>query len=94
MGRRQLDALTDQPNADPRALALTNKLTGYYRPEDMDIDRAARAQDSVRFCGTNTGNELNQWYGEVYCISDGTFPRGPPTLARHRSSSSHRAARR
>jgi secreted PhoX family phosphatase len=88
--------LTDQPNADLRALALTNKLTGYYRPEDIDIDRAARAQASVRFCGTNTGSELNQCYGEAYCISDGTlstsvantatpqiqfFAQGSPALA-------------
>jgi secreted PhoX family phosphatase len=65
--------LTNQSNGDLRALALANKLTGYYRPEDIEIDKAARAQGAVRFCGTNTGNELNLWYGEAYCVTDGTF---------------------
>ena len=60
-------------NVDLRAQAATLKLTGYYRPEDEDIDRAQLAQGNVRFCGTNTGNENeDQNYGEVICFTDGT----------------------
>ncbi|HET8710252.1 MAG TPA: alkaline phosphatase PhoX [Spongiibacteraceae bacterium] len=63
-----------------RAQAITLKLTSYYRPEDMDIDLAALADGNVRFCGTNTGQDVpadesngdNHW-GEVYCITDGTL---------------------
>lgn len=62
------------PDADLRALAVTNKLTGYYRPEDIEIDRGQEAQGQVRFCGTNTGNEEeDQYYGEAICITDGTL---------------------
>ncbi|MFN8633951.1 MAG: DUF839 domain-containing protein [Chloroflexota bacterium] len=61
-------------NADLRALAVTNKLTGYYRPEDIDIDRVQEAQGRVYFCGNNTGNESeDQYYGEAICMSDGTL---------------------
>ncbi|MEO6397156.1 MAG: alkaline phosphatase PhoX [Tepidiformaceae bacterium] len=61
-------------DADLRAAAATFKLTGYYRPEDIDIDGAAAAAGKVRFCGPNTGNESDdQNYGEVICISDGTL---------------------
>ena len=61
------------PDADLRAAAATLKLTGYYRPEDIDVDGAAAANGKVRFCGPNTGNEAAQNYGEVICISDGTL---------------------
>lgn len=62
-----------------RAQATTLKLTSYYRPEDMDIDLKALAVGNVRFCGTNTGQDIpattangdNHW-GEVYCIKDGS----------------------
>jgi len=61
-------------NADLRAQAATLKLTGYYRPEDLDIDRAAETAGRVRFCGNNTGNESqDQNYGETICITDGTL---------------------
>src|SRR5262249_24994476 len=53
----------------------------YYRPEDMDIDRAAEADGNVHFCGSNTGNELNQYYGEVICISDGTIGQAATNAA-------------
>jgi len=62
--------------ADPdlRASVVALKLTGYYRPEDFDIDLAAKSKGLVRFCGTNTGNENeDQLYGEVVCLSDGSF---------------------
>jgi secreted PhoX family phosphatase len=62
-----------------RAAAATLKLTSYYRPEDMSVDQEALADGDVRFCGTNTGQDVpdsdpngdNHW-GEVYCVRDGT----------------------
>lgn len=70
------------PNADLGALGATNKLTGYYRPEDIDIDRAAEAQGQVRFCGNNTGNEGDdQYYGETICVSDGTIAQATANSA-------------
>jgi secreted PhoX family phosphatase len=58
--------------ANLRAAAASLKLTGYYRPEDIDIDRGALAQGLVRFCANNTGNESNDdnW-GETICVTDG-----------------------
>src|SRR5262245_53980595 len=61
-------------NVDLRAAAAALKLTGYYRPEDLAIDLAAQAAGQVRFCGNNTGNEIDdQNYGETVCITDGTL---------------------
>jgi hypothetical protein len=61
-------------NADLRAAAAALKLTGYYRPEDIDIDRRALADGKVRFCGNNTGNEGDDHnWGEAICITDGTL---------------------
>jgi len=58
---------------DLQAQAAALKLTGYYRPEDIDIDRQAQATGFVRFCSNNTGNESDdQLWGETICISDGT----------------------
>ena len=56
-----------------RNLAPTLKLTGFYRPEDMDTDGAALAAGDVRFCANNTGEETDQFYGETVCISDGSM---------------------
>lgn len=57
-----------------RTEAANNKLTGYYRPEDIDIDLKALAKAKVRFCGVNTGNESeNRNWGEVVCFTDGTL---------------------
>jgi hypothetical protein len=56
-----------------RAAAASLKLTGYYRPEDLDIDGDALRTGHVRFCGPNTGNESDDRnWGEVVCITDGT----------------------
>ena len=58
---------------DLRAQSAALSLTGYYRPEDIDIDRAAQATGFVHFCSNNTGNETDdQLWGETVCISDGT----------------------
>ena len=62
--------------ADPdlRAQAAALHLTGYYRPEDAQIDQAAAARSEVRFCANHTGNEPDdQLWGETVCITDGTL---------------------
>jgi secreted PhoX family phosphatase len=67
---------------DLRALAATNKLTGYYRPEDLEIDRAALAAGDVRACGTNTGNEsADHLWGEIICLADGTITQAGTNAA-------------
>jgi secreted PhoX family phosphatase len=70
--------------ADPdlRAAAAALHLTGYYRPEDADIDQAARAEGRVRFCANNTGNEPDdQLWGEAICLSDGTLAQAGANTA-------------
>jgi hypothetical protein len=66
--------VTNVPNANLRAAAATLKLTGYYRPEDMEVDPVALGQGNVRFCSNNTGNESqdHQW-GDTICTTDGTL---------------------
>jgi hypothetical protein len=60
-------------DTDLRAQAEALRLTGFYRPEDFDVDRRALADDRVEFCANNTGNEPDdQYFGEVICITDGT----------------------
>jgi secreted PhoX family phosphatase len=44
--------------------------TGYYRPEDMDIDPIALAKGQVRACWPNTGNDAGETWGEVLCFTD------------------------
>jgi hypothetical protein len=44
--------------------------TGYYRPEDMDLDPAALANGQVRACWTNTGIDTSELWGEVLCFTD------------------------
>lgn len=58
---------------DLRAQAAALQLTGYYRPEDIDLDARAQSMGQVRFCGNNTGNEdEDQLWGETICLTDGT----------------------
>lgn len=64
-------AIPDSTNANLRAAAATLKLTGYYRPEDLDLDRRSLAAGNVRACGNNTGNEADGNWGETICITDG-----------------------
>jgi hypothetical protein len=56
-----------------RPLAAAVKATGYYRPEDLDIDTKALAAGKVRFCGNNTGRDSSRYFGEVICFTDGTM---------------------
>jgi Alkaline phosphatase PhoX len=62
-----------------RNAQVSLNLTGYYRPEDYDLDPIALARGEVRFCGANTGRVSNgggsdvetaSTYGEVICITD------------------------
>ena len=55
-----------------RPLAADAKATGYYRPEDIDVDTHALAAGNVRFCGNNTGRDASRWFGETICFTDGT----------------------
>jgi hypothetical protein len=52
-------------------LAVAAKATGYYRPEDIDIDARALSAGNVRFCGNNTGRDTARYWGETICITDG-----------------------
>ena len=58
---------------DLRRAAADLKLSGYYRPEDIDIDRAAEAAGLVRWCGNDTGREQDLYFGETVCLTDGTI---------------------
>jgi secreted PhoX family phosphatase len=65
-----------------RAQAAALKLTGYYRPEDIDIDHRALADGRVRFCGNNTGNEDEDHnWGEAVCATDGTLAEATANTA-------------
>ena len=57
-----------------RAQAASLKLTGYYRPEDLEVDPEELGSGRVRVCGNNTGNEDEDHnWGEAICITDGTL---------------------
>ena len=72
----------DREHADLRAAAAALKLTGYYRPEDIDIDARSSGQGQVRFCGNNTGNEIDDHnWGEAICITDGTLAEATANTA-------------
>jgi uncharacterized protein DUF839 len=44
--------------------------TGYYRPEDMDLDPLAWADGRIRMCWNNTGNDTQANWGETLCVED------------------------
>jgi len=58
---------------DLPAQGLAAGLTGYYRPEDGDLDGGALSQGLVRFCSNDTGDETTHLFGQTVCISDGTI---------------------
>jgi len=62
-----------------RAAQTALRFTGYYRPEDMDIDPVALSNGEVRVCWADTGRMTNgggsveeaaATYGEVMCLSE------------------------
>jgi secreted PhoX family phosphatase len=66
-------------NIKLRNAQTTYGLTGYYRPEDMELDPMAAEKGIIRICWTNTGRMTNGWnseienghnYGEVLCLVD------------------------
>lgn len=59
-------------NPSLRNFAAENRITGYYRPEDLEVDEAALSAGLARVCGANTGIEEFGTYGELLCIADGT----------------------
>jgi secreted PhoX family phosphatase len=63
------DAATGSLRAATRAVFGT----GFYRPEDLNLDMNRLHNGSVRFCGNNTGREEARYYGETVCVSDGTI---------------------
>jgi len=78
-----------------RAAQTALRLTGYYRPEDMDIDPIALSNDEVRVCWADTGRmsngggsveETGAIYGEVMCLADEADAAAPsgaiPTVRR------------
>jgi secreted PhoX family phosphatase len=59
--------------ATARVTARTNGATGYYRPEDLHQDPKFSDPDNakaIRFCWTDTQNELAGSFGEVMCGID------------------------
>ena len=54
-------------------LAAGVQATGYYRPEDIDIDANALAAGNVRVCGNDTGRDSARYWGETICIRDGSL---------------------
>jgi secreted PhoX family phosphatase len=75
-----IDASSNIP-LRPAQAAL--KLTGYYRPEDMERDSLAADHGQVRVCWTATGRmsngggstkESGSIYGEVMCLTDDPNP--------------------
>jgi Bacterial protein of unknown function (DUF839) len=61
--------------ANARIDANTAGATGYYRPEDLEIDEEFEGP-GVRFCWTNTGNAGGKNYGEVICGVDSAPDQG------------------
>ena len=44
--------------------------TGYYRPEDFELDPGAWADGRIRICWDNTGNDRADQWGETLCLTD------------------------
>src|SRR5262245_8025249 len=68
-----------------RNAQLLQRFTGYYRPEDMDIDPIAAEKGVFRACWANTGRlshaggsavENGAVYGEIMCLTE-----EPPSAA-------------
>lgn len=67
---------------DLRAQSAALKLTGYYRPEDMELDPVELAADNVKWCANNTGNEGDDHlWGETICLTDGTVAQAATNAA-------------
>ena len=72
-GNAQWIALPGGSDPDLEVQGRDAQLTGYYRPEDMDIDGGALNQGLVRVCSPDTGDESDHLFGQTVCISDGSI---------------------
>ena len=66
------------PSDGTRAGATAQKATGYYRPEDMELDPIAWPRGETRVCWTNTGRDESRTFGTVLCLVD--EPTADPTF--------------
>lgn len=78
-------------NINLRAAALAQRFTGFYRPEDMEIDPLAADKGEFRACWANTGRkshtanslvEDSAVQSEIMCLTENppsTFDPNPPT---------------
>jgi len=80
-----LNVVDASGNVILRNAQALQRFTGYYRPEDMDIDPIAAEKGVVRACWANTGRESHSGgstvensavYGEVMCLTE-----EPPSVA-------------
>jgi len=73
--------IPNSDNANLRAAGTGLGLSGFYRPEDADLDKRALNAGTVRFCVNNTGNETDNNYGETICINDGPLSESTTNVA-------------
>jgi hypothetical protein len=59
---------------DLDAAAKIAGMTGFYRPEDMDLDPIAWGAGQFRACWNNTGNDAASNWGETLCLEDVPAP--------------------
>jgi len=80
-----LNVVDASGNVILRNAQALQRFTGYYRPEDMDIDPIAAEKGVFRACWANTGRESHSGgstvensavYGEVMCLTE-----EPPSAA-------------
>jgi len=73
-----------------RTAQLIQKFTGYYRPEDMDVDPIAASKGVMRACWANTGRkshtadsvvENSAVQSEVMCLTENPPSTNDPTPA-------------
>jgi hypothetical protein len=81
-GFAQWIPLPPAADADLENEAKAAGITGYYRPEDADIDPLALKQGNVRICSADTGDETNHLYGQIICITDGTIDQAKANTAK------------
>jgi secreted PhoX family phosphatase len=75
-------AVSGASPVDLRAATATLRLTGYYRPEDLQFDLGALATGQVIFCGNNTGNQVqDHLWGNTICVTDGTVAQASANSA-------------
>jgi hypothetical protein len=80
-GLAQWIKLPHAADPDLEAQGIAAGVTGYYRPEDADIDPVALAKGLVRVCSNDTGDETNHLYGQTVCLADGTVAQAKANTA-------------